>query len=392
MKSLHQSTREIAATDSARRKRLGQYFTGPKLARLLALLARADTARTIVDPMGGTGDMLVACLEAGGGGEACASIEIDPLANELARNRFAHSALWEPTLLEGSAFDSRTIAALPNSSFDLVITNPPYVRYQSLSKAHEGDIRLPNAVEIRNNLLEVAGLVPNLDEKDRELFSRLIASYSGLSDLAVPSWLLCAMLTRVGGRLAMVVPEAWLSRDYAQIVQYLLLRWFRIHVVVEDAQAVWFPDALVKTTLLVAERIERRPSAFELGNERYLHVRLDGQAMTAQSVVGNLFPKDKDPETAFVNQLEELKASTDGYADALMSAEWIPLQQKADNLRRGSGKQYWLQVTDELEGRSPRRSGDHRSESSKTPRSSCPLAQPSCFSATDHVGPNGHFC
>ena len=41
----------------------------------------------------------------------------------------------------------------------------------------------------------------------------------------------------------MVVPEAWLSRDYALPIQYLLERSFSIEFVVEDADAAWFSDA-----------------------------------------------------------------------------------------------------------------------------------------------------
>ena len=73
----------------------------------------------------------------------------------------------------------------------------------------------------------------------------------------------------------MVVPEAWLTRDYAAVVQYLLLRWFRIEFIVEDTHAAWFPDAQVKTTLLVARRISRKHSAHDWADEQFRSMGMD---------------------------------------------------------------------------------------------------------------------
>ncbi len=348
MTPMPQAKQNDAMMDSVRKKRLGQYFTGLRLARVLAVLADAKSAQSVIDPMGGDGDMLAACIESGGGSRICVSVEIDPLAHYSAKERFAKMAPPSPTFILGNSFDHNVIEKLPQRTFDLVITNLPYVRYQSLSKVHEGDFRLPSAVEIRSNLLGLVNTFPHLDEKDRELLSTLISRYSGLSDLAVPSWFLCAMMTRVGGKLAMVVPEAWLTRDYAQIIQYLLLRWFRILVVVEDAHAVWFPDALVKTTLLVAERIDRRSSAFDWGDEGYLHARIDGQAMNRRSIVGNLFPNDSNPEAVLAEQFRELTLNKKNHSEALLTADWISLSQKAENLRRGPAAERWLHAVEDM--------------------------------------------
>ncbi|WP_226833976.1 N-6 DNA methylase [Acidithiobacillus ferrooxidans] len=47
--------------DAERRKRLGQYYTGSGLGRLLAALAQADKEKTIIDPMVGSGDLQASC-------------------------------------------------------------------------------------------------------------------------------------------------------------------------------------------------------------------------------------------------------------------------------------------------------------------------------------------
>jgi len=337
--------REIAE-EGARKKRLGQYFTGERLACALAALANASDAKSIIDPMAGVGDMLAACIAQGHDTQTLSAIEIDPLAHSEAIRRFGELRSC-PQYLLGSCFDQRTLKSLTSPTYDLVITNPPYVRYQSLSKADTSDLQLPSAVEIRSNLLDLVQRFDHLDQEDKRHFRTLISSYSGLSDLAVPSWILCALLTRVGGTLAMVVPEAWLTRDYAQLIQYMLLRWFRIRTVVEDAQAVWFPEALVKTTLLVAERIDRKASAFEWSDEGFMHVQIEGPAMHGESIVGNLFPHHESPDRALAELIAGLGASKQSYSRSYLNAEWVPLQQTADNLQRVTRSQSWVRLLDE---------------------------------------------
>jgi hypothetical protein len=333
--------------DLNRKKRLGQFFTGAKLARLLAAMSSAQSAKTIIDPMGGSGDMLTACLEIADSVDTCVSVEVDPIAIAAARERNWGSEFRTPTFVQGDAFNPTVIASLPQQSFDLVITNPPYVRYQSLSKQFNGDIKLPSSVEIRSNLLRLLEHLPQLDKRDRQLFQTLIGEYSGLSDLAVPAWMLCALLTKVGGKLAMVVPESWLTRDYAQVIQYLLLRWFRIEFVVEDVHAVWFPDALVKTTLLIAERIERKSSAFIGEDQGYMHVRIDGQAMGSASVIGRIYPGEDSPEQIFATRLKKMFRDRHSSTESMFSANWTPLSHQIDALKRNACGQRWLRSAED---------------------------------------------
>ena len=48
---------------------------------------------------------------------------------------------------------SETIRDLRTTSWDLCITNPPYVRYQTTARATDGEMRLPSATEIRKGLI-----------------------------------------------------------------------------------------------------------------------------------------------------------------------------------------------------------------------------------------------
>ena len=52
----------LGAPTDHERKRLGQYFTGPTLSRLLASLADSASAARVIDPMAGSGDLVICLL------------------------------------------------------------------------------------------------------------------------------------------------------------------------------------------------------------------------------------------------------------------------------------------------------------------------------------------
>jgi len=335
--------------EADRRKRLGQYFSGIGLARLLGALAGAEQASSIVDPMAGSGDMLVGCLALGARPEHMAAIDIDPVASTVCADR-----VHEARCLLGSAFDPSVLARLPLREWDLVITNPPYVRYQSMTRGAGRNFKLPGTVEVRNGLMKALDDMTALDETDKNLFRSMVSGYSGLSDLAVPSWILCAAMVSVGGRLALVVPESWLSRDYATVIHYLLLRWFRIEHVVEDEHAAWFDDAQVKTTLLIARRVKRRDGAFDWDDgDIFARMRVTGKAASPEGPIARLFPGKKNPEVLFAAKAKKVLASGTGFEEDLISAFPASLGRVAANLETVCSKQKWFSSVGEKDsGRS----------------------------------------
>ncbi|WP_286884819.1 N-6 DNA methylase [Aneurinibacillus sp. UBA3580] len=326
-----------------RRKRLGQYFTGEKLAHLLAVMAIGERCSSAIDPMCGSGDMLAA-VRSISPSTMLAGIEIDPNAMLMSKNRLVKDEKNAPYLIEGNAFSWRAISSLPTSKFDLVITNPPYVRYQSLVANDQNENEnLPSAESVRRDLLKVAQMLDSLDDRDREIFISIIEGYSGLSDLAVPSWILCAMLTAVGGNLAMVVPDSWLSRDYAYPIHYLLLKFFRIQWVIEDAHRVWFEDAQVKTNLIIAKRVPRTENIIgSCVNQDYFHVALPAATINSRSIVGNLFPESLDPDASFAQELVRLSTATNKVCPNGFTITRYGLESKITDLMTTSSKSTWL--------------------------------------------------
>lgn len=317
------------------RKRLGQYFTGEPLARVLAAMADVRAQSAVIDPMAGSGNMLAAAMEVGGASDLTA-VEIDPDASGCCRARFGSSI----DLRVGNAFDPTTWTSDVDRSWDVVITNPPYVRYQRSSRSATGRVCLPSAAEIRAGLLKVVDTRQALSKSERDVFRLLVDGYSGLADLAVPSWLLCAALVAPGGRLAMLVPDTWLSRDYALPVLYVLRRFFDLEQVVEDGEASWFEDALVRTTLVVARRVPQRSSGL-IASARHVHARLSSRAADDRSLVGALHPRAAVPEVRFAERLRRVAQSGASDESPGLTAEAVDDEHMRDRLASQLSRTTW---------------------------------------------------
>jgi hypothetical protein len=329
---------EKLQTEIITKKELGQFFSGQAVATLLLHLSRLTDAGNVIDPMCGSGDMLTAFSNSGDPDSTLTGIEIDPEVYLHASTRFAGRA--NTRLINANAFSKDTLITLSDGEgYDLVITNPPYIRRQT---ADSTDYNMPGALNlsaIRENLIHFIQGINTIDDPEKELFTTLINHFSGLSDLAVPSWILCSLLVKKGGKIAMVLPEAWLSRNYALIIKYLLLRFFELEYIIEDANSAWFKTAQVKTILLIAKRIESKESISDWQNESFSWVTLYAEAAAKGGLVGNIFPESQNPEKEFAKAVDNgisktglfntrrilLKDFSDGLADHASRLKWFRL-------------------------------------------------------------------
>lgn len=320
----------------AQRKALGQYFTGMRLGRLLAHLAIGPDTGRVLDPMAGNGDLLDAAREVaervGANLTRIDGIEIDPATAGFCDHRLKNLAgpgKTLPRIICGDAFDRRSYEGLSAEPYDLVITNPPYVRYQALSG---------RADRVRQGLLSAADEL--LSGEPCATWTALAAGYSGLADLSVPAWLLSALLVRPGGRLALVVPATWRSRAYGDVIRYLLLRCFALEILVEDTQPGWFSDAQVRTHLVVARRLSDEDIANPLSaRERWTKARwiqVSPEAADKETLVGTAFP-DLDPEAAFARWCH-----TGGDQRSGIEARDFPLAGEWTSLRATTSSRAWF--------------------------------------------------
>lgn len=287
-------------------KRFGQYFSGDKVAALLSLLLPQELKYdSIIDPMAGKGDLLNAVAFKATKNADVLGVEIDGPVAAACQKR-----LPQANIICEDAFQSEAIVT--EKGWDLVITNPPYVRYQLQT---DDNSVMPTGNAIRNNLLALLNKLPYLDVKERKMLLQITKNYSGLSDMAVPSWILCASLVKTGGILAMVVPETWLSREYAKPIQYLLLKTFDILTITRDVNACWFDNALVRTCLIVAKKKKDIPLS-EATGEKTLLIDLGAELMGECSLVDNLTWNGLSGEKALVKLLDR-KANAAGNSFAM---------------------------------------------------------------------------
>lgn len=282
---------------SIRQKRYGQYFSGKKVADLLvALLPKKTEIKNAIDPMVGTGDMLSALCSTDWKIKRLVGIEIDSTIVDICRKKNSTAEI-----ILGDAF----VTQVPDDpkGWDLVITNPPYVRYQLLNETNniEG---LPSGEQIRKNLISAISRSKNLNREDKKIFLEFAKMYSGLSDMTIPSWLLCASMVKENGYLAMVIPDTWLNREYATPIHNLLLRCYDVLFIVSDSGLTWFENAQVKTSLILAQRKPTIKLADALNSETYC-IKLGKKLIGDKSLVDNLIYKNFCGMSAFINMIND---------------------------------------------------------------------------------------
>lgn len=274
-------------------KRFGQYFSGDKVAALLSLLLPQGLQYcSIIDPMVGKGDLLSSVVAKATKNVQMLGVEIDEPVAIACQKR-----LPQANIICEDAFQSK--AVITEKGWDLVITNPPYVRYQL---QNDDNSVMPTGNAIRDNLFTLLNQLSYLDAEEKQLLLQITQNYSGLSDMAVPSWILCASLVKAGGILAMVVPETWLNREYAKPIQYLLLKTFDVLTIARDVNACWFDNALVRTCLIVAKKKKIVPLS-ETSGEKTLFVDLGAGLVGERSLVDNLTWNGLSGEKALIDLL-----------------------------------------------------------------------------------------
>ena len=222
---LEEQDRLDSLKSATERNQWGQFATPPELALSIARYARrlmGDASVRFLDPAIGTGSFYSA-LDRAFPRESISSavgIELDPI---FAR---AAEALWQGRGLHITEGDF-TRQPPPDLRFNLVLTNPPYVRHHHLS----------------------------VDDKERlkmKLAQSLRLGISGLAGLYCYFLLLCHDWMEEGGLAIWLVPSEFMDVNYGSAIRrYLTERVTLLHIhrfCPSDAQ---FTDALVSSAIVV---------------------------------------------------------------------------------------------------------------------------------------------
>ncbi len=214
------------ALESAQKLR-GGFYTEPAIAAFLTRWVNVSKPETILEPSCGDGAFLEAIEREGFSALKCVTAcELDDGEAEKARSRTSLPI----RLIKTDFLRWYLLKAQNSESFDAVVGNPPFIRYQYLSQEQQ--------------------------ELAETIFSQLHLRFTKHTNAWVPFVLASIKLLRPGGRLAMVIPSEIFHIPHAQSLrQYLAEQCSRVLVL--DPQEIWFADTLQGTVLLLAEKKTR---------------------------------------------------------------------------------------------------------------------------------------
>ncbi|HHX39195.1 MAG TPA: hypothetical protein GX715_04455 [Armatimonadetes bacterium] len=135
----------------------------------------------------------------------------------------------------------------PEGGFDIVLSNPPYVRQERLNDRRKSEA--PRACQ---------ALLPTEFRFD------------GKSDLYAYFFHLGLGLLREGGALCIIASNSWLDAGFGAALRHLLLRHSRILSITESARRGTFTDARINPAILLARR--RTPAMDEPGPVRFIRM------------------------------------------------------------------------------------------------------------------------
>lgn len=220
----------ISDTDKLR----GGYYTPPELAGWLCNWAIRDGSNTVFEPSCGDGIFLRAAgrrlIELGTSrskaGRLLQGVELHGGEAARARELFLESFKTKTPPNVETADLFQWLLRNPDARFDVVVGNPPFVRYQNFPEPSRS---------LAMAMMERQGLRPNK-----------------LTNTWVPFVVAATMSIRPGGRLAMIVPAELLQVSYAgQLRMFLVDQFRRIEIVA--CNEMFFDGAEQEVVLLLAE-------------------------------------------------------------------------------------------------------------------------------------------
>jgi hypothetical protein len=224
------------------RNKLGQFATPPELALSIARYARSlqgESHLRFLDPAIGTGSFYSALLQVFPPEtiETATGIELDPSFLRAAAD------LWGGTGLQIVGGDF-TDQPSPSRRFNLILTNPPYVRHHHLTG-------------------------PQKDRLRQQLAQTLNLEVSGLAGLYCYFLLLCHEWMEEGGLAVWLVPSEFMDVNYGKALRRYLCEWVTLlHIHRFCPTDVQFTDALVSSAVVVFRKLTPPPehaARFSLG-------------------------------------------------------------------------------------------------------------------------------
>lgn len=207
----------------------GGYYTPVDLAAFIARWIKEISPAQVLEPSCGDGAFFSAFKSVRGfSNVAVTGFELDSAEAKKAHKRAAECGLKKASI-KNQDFLAWALERMQagGQTFDAVVGNPPFVRYQYLP--------------------------PLFQEKAERIFRTLELPFTKHTNAWVPFILASMAMLRPGGRLAMVVPAEIIHVTHAQSLRSFLGKECR-RLVIIDPEELWFSDTLQGAVILLAEK------------------------------------------------------------------------------------------------------------------------------------------
>src|SRR3989454_4014469 len=214
---------------TSRAKSIGRFYTDVSTAAFVTELAIVDSCHTLLDPACGNGVFLIEAskrLRALGSAQALSMIGIDLDDEACSEAETVAMKAAHDTEMRIINRDFFSVTAEEIGKVEVVLGNPPFVRYQTFS----GNLR-PRALKPARK----AGV-----------------SLNRMSNAWAPFVVHAMSFLQRGGRLALILPTELLHAQYASpVIRHLLAQFKRVRIFTFEAPL--FPSLYVHVVVLIAE-------------------------------------------------------------------------------------------------------------------------------------------
>lgn len=217
----------VLKEDSTEQKLRGAYYTPLKLAeKMVEFFVRDETIHSILEPSSGDGVFIDAVLDNGLllNGEMLTAVEIEDQEAQKTLKRFGqHKSIQ----IYNMDFFQYYQMHKDSSRYDLILGNPPYIRYQYLQ------------------------------EKQRIEMSKILTEHGMKSNKLINTWVgfivACVHLLSENGKIAFVVPAEILQVVYAEDLRLFLANELSKITLLTFEELV-FPDIEQEVVVFIGEK------------------------------------------------------------------------------------------------------------------------------------------
>lgn len=212
--------------DSSEQKLRGSYYTPIQLAEAMVELFASQNISIILEPSCGDGVFIDSLKNQGllSKIKTLTAIEIDPDEAKKVRSRYSDFGQVEVYTEDFFNYYNR---ALGKECFDLILGNPPYIRYQYLK------------------------------ESQREIQSEILTSHGMKANKLINAWVAfivaCVQLLSENGKIAFVIPAEILQVSYAEDLRLYLANNLAKITLITFEQLV-FPDIEQEVVVFIGEK------------------------------------------------------------------------------------------------------------------------------------------